>query len=573
MANLKQITIVTIVILSFILFIFPAPDGTIYTVFRIFAFISITFLFFQSSIEVQKSEAPTTKSFALINNKPDNEELTDELRENYDRLLTVVFQMIIAINPEYKCATYMFDPASGGLVLQKSTFKEFPENISQEDPLCSSILNQDEPVLVQQAEAKENWINLFGEKTWRGSECMMGIRLMYHERPAGLMYHERPAGCLILLADHFKTVNERDKGILTYLGKYISTGINRLQRIERLVTEKDYHLRIANLFNTFGVKSDQNKLFEKIRDLCRSFFRYDKLTITLSTGNRSQAVVKIVDGFKEDSDVDDIIEIENTLHGLPYTSGQIINSADWATKYSVKGRFIPGDSEQFKFNTILAAPIVKDNDVQGSIAVERTEINPFSDRDFALLEVLTETASSILSWQSEYDIMYKSAIHDGLTDLLNHKAYQERFVEELSRAKRFKQNLVLLILDLDKFKRINDTYGHLYGDYVLKDVAKILKESVRNIDICARYGGEEFAIVLVNTDIENARPVAERIIEKVAEYHFNKDGIEEHMTISAGMSEYPKNSTDGKALIAHADLAMYEVKKNGGNGVIAHGEY
>ena len=90
MANLKQVTIVTIVILSFILFIFPAPDGTIYTVFRIFAFISITFLFFQSSIEVQKSEAPITKSFALINNKPNNEELTDELRENYDRLLTIV---------------------------------------------------------------------------------------------------------------------------------------------------------------------------------------------------------------------------------------------------------------------------------------------------------------------------------------------------------------------------------------------------------------------------------------------------------------------------------------------------
>ena len=564
MANLKQVTIVTIVILSFILFIFPAPDGTIYTVFKIIAFISITFLFFQSSLEVQKSEAPITKSFALVNKKPDNEELTNELRENYDRLLNVVFQMVIAINPEYKCATYMFDPALGGLVLQKSTFKEFPENISHEDTLCSSILNQDEPILVQQAESKENWINLFGEKTWRGSECMMGVRLMYHERPAG---------CLILMADHFKTVNERDKGILTYLGKYISIGISRLQRIERLITDRDYHLRIANLFNRFGVKSDQNELFENIRDLCRSFFRYDKLTITLSADNASQAVVKMVDGFKEDSNVDDIFEIENTLHGLPYTSGKIINSADWATKYSVKGRFIPGDSEQFKFNTILAAPIVKENDVQGSIAVERVEMNPFSDRDSALLEVLTATASSILSWQSEYNIMHKSAIHDGLTDLLNHKAYQDRFVEELSRAKRFKQNLVLLILDLDKFKRINDTYGHLYGDYVLIDVAKILKESIRNIDICARYGGEEFAIVLVNTDIENARPVAERIIEKVAEYHFNKDGIEEHITISAGMSEYPKNSSDGKALIAHADLAMYEVKKNGGNGIIAHGEY
>jgi diguanylate cyclase (GGDEF)-like protein len=563
-ANLKQVTIITIVILSFILFIFPAPNGTVYTVFRIFAFISISFLFFYSSLEVQKGEVPTTKLSALVNKKPDNEELTNELRENYDRLLNVVFQMIIAINPEYKCATYMLDPTLGGLVLQKSTFKEFPENISHEDTLCSSILNQDEPVLVQQAESKENWINLFGEKTWRGSECMMGVRLMYHERPAG---------CLILMADHFKTVNERDKGILTYLGKYISIGISRLQRIERLITDRDYHLRIANLFNRFGVKSDQNELFENIRDLCRSFFRYDKLTITLSADNASQAIVKMVDGFKEDSNVDDIFEIENTLHGLPYTSSQIINSTDWATKYSVKGRFIPGDTEQFNFNTILVAPIIKDNDVLGSIAVERTEISPFSDRDFALLEVLAATASSILSWQSEYNIMHKSAIHDGLTDLLNHKAYQDRFVEELSRAKRFKQDLVLLILDLDKFKRINDTYGHLYGDYVLMDVAKILKESIRNIDICARYGGEEFAIVLVNTDIENARPVAERIIEKVAGYHFNKEGIEEHMTISAGMSEYPKNSMDAKALIAHADLAMYEVKKNGGNGVIAHGEY
>ena len=573
MVNLKQVTIVTIVILSFILFIFPAPDDTIYTVFRIFVFISITFLFFQKSIGVQKSEAPTTKSFASINIRPNNEELTDELRENYDRLLTVVFQMIVAINPEYKCATYMVDPVSEGLVLQKSTFKEFPENINQDDSLCSSILNQDEPVLVQQAESKENWINLFGEKIWRGSECMMGVRLMYHESPTGLKYNERPAGCLILLADHFKTVNERDKGILTYLGKYISTGINRLQRIERLVTEKDYHLRIANLFNTFGVKSDQNDLFEKIRDLFRSFFRYDKLTITLSSGNGSQAVVKMVDGFKEDSNVGDIFEIENTLHGLPYTSGQIINSTDWATKYSVKGRFILGDTEQFNFNSILAAPIIKDIDVLGSIVVERTEKSPFSDRDLVLLEELVSTVGSILSWQSEYKIMHKSAIHDGLTELLNHKAYQERFFEEISRAKRFKQDLVLLILDLDKFKRINDTYGHLYGDYVLMDVAKILKESIRNIDICARYGGEEFAIVLVNTDVQNARPVAERIIEKVSEHHFNKDGIEEHMTISAGMSEYPKNSSDGKTLIAHADLAMYEVKKNGGNGVIAHGEY
>ena len=174
-----------------------------------------------------------------------------------------------------------------------------------------------------------------------------------------------------------------------------------------------------------------------------------------------------------------------------------------------------------------------------------------------------------ISEKKRYDL----GVRDPTTNAYNKSYFLQRISDEFSFGNRQKLPLSVLMIDIDFFKQINDTYGHLYGDYVLKDVAKILKESVRNIDICARYGGEEFAIVLVNTDIENARPVAERIIEKIADYHFNNEGIEEHMTISAGMSEYPKNSKDGKALIAHADLAMYEVKKNGGNGVIAHGDY
>ena len=281
----------------------------------------------------------------------------------------------------------------------------------------------------------------------------------------------------------------------------------------------------------------------------------------------------MIDGFNEDSKLGDIIEIDNTLHGLPYKLGEIINSSNWAEEYSVKGRFIQGDIQQYNFHSILSIPIKNENKILGAISIERLEKSEFSNKDIEFLRLLSETLGSIISWKNEYSKMYKSAIHDGLTDLLNHKAYKERLTEELSRAKRFKQSLVLLILDLDKFKRINDTYGHLYGDYVLTNVSMILKDSVRNIDICARYGGEEFAIVLVNTDVENARPVAERIIEKVSEFNFNKDGIEERMTISAGMSEYPKNSLEMKELIAHADLAMYEVKKNGGNAVIAHGDY
>jgi len=558
--NIRQLAITVILVLSFILFIFPAPTGSIFTVVKIFVFISVLVLLYQFNID------PSTKkdrSINVVGNTPNTNNINKELEENYDSLLELIFNMIISLNPDYKCATYMLSTNLNTMVLQKSTSNDFPEQIVQDNPLIVKIINLDAPSLIQQNEEKNAWTNLFGDKSWRGSECMMGIRLKYNDRLGG---------CLLLMADHFKTVNDRDKNILSYLGKYLSAGISKLQRIEKLLGDKDFRIRISRLFNQLNISSKENELLDEVKELCRAYLRYDKLTITFPKSNSSSATVKMIDGFNEDSKLGDIIEIDNTLHGLPYKLGETINSSNWIEEYPVKGRFIQGDIQQYNFNSILSIPIKYDKDILGVISIERLEESVFSEKDVQFLELLTDTIGSILTWKNEYKKMYKSAIHDGLTDLLNHKAYKERLNEELSRAKRFKQSLVLLILDLDKFKRINDTYGHLYGDYVLTEVSAILKDSVRNIDICARYGGEEFAIVLVNTDIENARPVAERIIEKVSEFHFNKDGIEENMTISAGMSEYPNHSIEMKKLIAHADLAMYEVKKNGGNAVIAHGD-
>ena len=562
MINLRQVAITTILVLSFILFILPALTDSIFI--KIFVFISVLALLYLYSMDPSDSSTKIDRSLEGVGNTPKTNNVNKELKENYDSLLELVFNMIISMNPDYKCATYMLSPNVDNLVLQKSTSNDFPDQIVKDNQLIVKIINIDNPSLIQQSEEKNAWIDLFGDKSWRGSECMMGIRLKYNNHVGG---------CLLLMVDHFKTVNDRDKNILSYLGKYLSMGISRLQRIEKLLGDKDFRIRISKLFNQLNIDSKEDELLDEVKALCRSFLRYDKLTITFPKPNSSTAKVKMIDGFSEDSKLGDIIEIDNTLHGLPYKLGKIINSSNWTEKYSVTGRFIQGDIQQYNFNSILSIPIKYDNNILGAISIERLEESIFSNKDIQFLELLADTMGSILTWKDEYSKMYKSAIHDGLTDLLNHKAYKERLAEELSRAKRFKQRLVLLILDLDKFKRINDTYGHLYGDYVLREVSKILKDSVRNIDICARYGGEEFAIVLVNTDVENAQPVAERIIEKVSEFHFNKDGIEERMAISAGMSEYPKHSIEMKELIAHADLAMYEVKKNGGNAVIAHGDY
>ena len=165
----------------------------------------------------------------------------------------------------------------------------------------------------------------------------------------------------------------------------------------------------------------------------------------------------------------------------------------------------------------------------------------------------------------EFKKIHDSSIHDGLTGVLNRKAFNDRLKEEINRANRTKQSLCLIMFDLDKFKRINDTYGHPYGDYVIQKTAQLLKNSVRNIDVVARYGGEEFMVILVDTDKEKTIHVAKRMVENIAEFPFEFNNVKERITISAGMAEFPEDSDNNDSLIKLSDEAMYDSKKKGGN--------
>jgi len=202
-----------------------------------------------------------------------------------------------------------------------------------------------------------------------------------------------------------------------------------------------------------------------------------------------------------------------------------------------------------------------------SVILERKSKRKFSLKERDSIKSFFQILSTIMNWQQEYQQIYLNATQDGLTGLLNHKTFMDRFDEEIQRAKRFNHDLVMLMFDLDKFKRINDTLGHPYGDYVIQTVSQILKDNVRLIDAVARYGGEEFVIILVNTNIDMAMPVATRIVQNIAEYPFSMDEKDVKMTISCGMSEYPTHSENIREVIDYADQAMYSGKKLGGNSV------
>lgn len=168
--------------------------------------------------------------------------------------------------------------------------------------------------------------------------------------------------------------------------------------------------------------------------------------------------------------------------------------------------------------------------------------------------------------------LYKMAVLDAVTNLFNKRYFMDRLKEEFAHARRTKQPLSLLMMDLDHFKKINDTYGHLAGDFVLAHLADLIKEMIRGEDVLARYGGEEFALILRGTDESGATQLAERIRVKIEQMPTNFEGTEIPATVSIGVAYLKQeNYASLEAFIAGADQFLYQSKGKGRNCTSAEG--
>jgi len=164
------------------------------------------------------------------------------------------------------------------------------------------------------------------------------------------------------------------------------------------------------------------------------------------------------------------------------------------------------------------------------------------------------------------------ATTDGLTGLFNHRYFQERLSERIDEARRHPTRHSLVLVDIDHFKKVNDSYGHPIGDKVLKVMSRLLKENVRTIDLAARYGGEEFVLVLANTRLEGAKKLADRIRKQASKLKFDADGKTFKVTISMGVATFPDDARNKQALIEHSDQALYHAKENGRNRVVCYAD-
>lgn len=224
-------------------------------------------------------------------------------------------------------------------------------------------------------------------------------------------------------------------------------------------------------------------------------------------------------------------------------------------------------AQNYKTKNCAIVPLVCHERVVGVLNLsDLKNSDRFDSEQIALIELFSQLVGASIGNIKLFEKVQRQATTDGLTGLVNHKTFYDTLEKELWRSRRYGGKIILLMVDIDNLKKINDKYGHRAGDKVIREIGRRIKECIRQIDTAARYGGDEFAVILINTTLTGATVVAQRMVEMVSNsmVTWQKENIP--LSISVGLAEYNGGSTP-EDITSRSDQALYDAKKAGKNNV------
>ena len=213
----------------------------------------------------------------------------------------------------------------------------------------------------------------------------------------------------------------------------------------------------------------------------------------------------------------------------------------------------------------MCLPLVSLGETLGVLAVESAQTNAFAPADAQPLESVADICAAAIQNARYFEKVRQLAYVDGLTGIFNRRYFEMRMAEEIERAQRYENELSVIMIDIDNFKKLNDEFGHLLGDEALRQVSTIFAHNLRKADIACRYGGEEFVILAPQTSGDHAHAVAEKLRKVVEGWSF--PGVPRPVTITAGVCSFPANGRTRDELVKAADDALYFAKQHGRNRV------
>jgi diguanylate cyclase (GGDEF)-like protein len=266
-------------------------------------------------------------------------------------------------------------------------------------------------------------------------------------------------------------------------------------------------------------------------------------------------------GNIKDIDVFDYQANSSILENV-FQSGSCYTNNNYS--YEIK---VPFSKDSVLIRSILCLPLQRRGEKIGVIEVVNKHSGAFTEEDIRLLQMLINPITIAIRTIGMFENSERLTITDDLTKLYNYRYLMQYLIAEVKRCLRYKKKVSLLFIDIDGFKRINDTFGHLVGSQALSEMGQMLRRILRETDVIGRYGGDEFVIVLPETPLTGAMVIAERIRKKVEDYEFVAQNLTIHLTVSLGVANCPRHTLTAEGLIKKADAAMYRAKELSKNSI------
>ncbi len=303
---------------------------------------------------------------------------------------------------------------------------------------------------------------------------------------------------------------------------------------------------------------DKQDLMDKVVGIIKNTFKYLNTAILLLDPEKNILKVVAKEGYANRKIEDFSIKIGEGITGWVANAGKALVINDVHSD----PRYIEGFSEA---NSELAVPLKCKEEIIGVLDIESEEFNAFDSKDLDTLRTLANYIAAYIKNAELHQETVNLSKTDSLTGLFNRRVFKDMLLKELQRAKRYNHPFSLIMIDIDNFKKYNDSFGHPEGDSVIKSLAQVFRASTRDVDTIARYGGEEFIIILPETSKQDAANIAERIRRNFKRINFYPRAAAKplNMTISLGVATFPKDGTIAELLVNNVDNALYQSKRTG----------
>ncbi len=370
-----------------------------------------------------------------------------------------------------------------------------------------------------------------------------------------LMVRDQVVGVLDCQSENLNHFDSDTVDLLTLFSTQASMALQNA-RLYSLEQRRASQLEAINaIAKQMTAVLDLNELLSKVCVLMQPAFQVSQVTVLI----------------KDDEDL-----VLRASHGtltnrLPEGGRVPIHSGPWGQALE-SGRTITendtrpcGEKLYVETASRRCIPLISFGQTLGVLVLSSDQPDAFHSGDVQPLESVADICATAIQNSHYVDRVKQLAYLDGLTGIFNRRFFELRIAEEIERARRFETGLGVIMIDIDQFKRLNDEFGHLLGDEVLRQVSSILNRQLRKIDVVCRFGGEEFAILLPETSLQYSLNVAEKLRRMVEAWQF--PGVPRPVTISAGAANYPEHGTTRDELVKAADAGLYAAKQTGRNRI------